>query len=218
MKTYFVVLAGLVRARAISNVGFPERSLATLLLSWLPSPQSPTGRTGSQHASVSRREALTKVGGLAAFSFGNAHQQAAFADDEQPVTEQPVTEAPTPPPTTTPKPEFQEYTGVRELKKDYKAAAFLLIANMKAATELNRGDPGVENVKMFRTQMTDFFSQYRRFDKIKGTPSFTTLYDCINILAGHYASYGEKYPIPEKRRVRLRQLYKEAERALARGK
>jgi photosystem II Psb27 protein len=160
---------------------------------------------------------LTKVGaGAAALGLATAKQRVAFAeDDEQPAT---TTEEPTTTGTTTEKPRFQEYTGVRELKKDYKAAALLLIANMKAATELNRGDPDVEKVKMFRTQMTDFFSQYRRFDKIKGTPSFTTLYDCINILAGHYASYGEKYPIPEKRRVRLRQLYKEAERALARGK
>lgn len=35
---------------------------------------------------------------------------------------------------------------------------------------------------------------------------------------GHYASYGNKYPVPEKRKTRLAQQYKEIERALARGK
>merc|ERR1719424_890432 len=38
----------------------------------------------------------------------------------------------------------------------------------------------------------------------------------INTLSGHYASYGNKYPVPEKRKVRLQQQYKEIERALAR--
>ena len=51
-----------------------------------------------------------------------------------------------------------------------------------------------------------------------GRQSFSTLYTAINTLSGHYASYGNKYPVPEKRRVRLQQQYKEIERALARGK
>ena len=46
----------------------------------------------------------------------------------------------------------------------------------------------------------------------------TRLYTAINTLSGHYASYGNKYPVPEKRRTRLQQQYKEIERALARQK
>eukprot|EP00962_Isochrysis_galbana_P040631 scaffold14757_cov111-Isochrysis_galbana.AAC.2 len=43
------------------------------------------------------------------------------------------------------------------------------------------------------------------------------MYTAINTLSGHYASYGNKYPVPEKRKTRLAQQYKEIERALARG-
>ena len=49
-------------------------------------------------------------------------------------------------------------------------------------------------------------------------PSFSTLYTAINTLSGHYASYGNKYPVPTKRKERLQQQYKEIDRALARGK
>ena len=46
----------------------------------------------------------------------------------------------------------------------------------------------------------------------------SSAYGAINTLSGHYASYGNKYPVPEKRRTRLAQQYKEIERALSRGK
>ena len=59
---------------------------------------------------------------------------------------------------------------------------------------------------------------YRRQPKVAGMPSFSTLYTAINTLSGHYASYGNKYPVPTKRKERLTQQYKEIERALARGK
>jgi photosystem II Psb27 protein len=66
--------------------------------------------------------------------------------------------------------------------------------------------------------MNDFVAFYRRQPKISGMPSFSTMYTAINTLSGHYASYGNKYPVPEKRKTRLAQQYKEIERALARGK
>ena len=49
--------------------------------------------------------------------------------------------------------------------------------------------------------------------KVAGMPSFSTMYTAINTLSGHYASYGNKYPVPEKRKTRLQQQYKEIERA-----
>jgi len=49
-------------------------------------------------------------------------------------------------------------------------------------------------------------------------PSFSTLYTSINVLAGHYTSYGFKYPLPEKRRKRLYQEFSEIEKSLKRGR
>mmetsp|Transcript_39336 Transcript_39336/g.127885 ORF Transcript_39336/g.127885 Transcript_39336/m.127885 type:complete len:171 (+) Transcript_39336:39-551(+) len=105
------------------------------------------------------------------------------------------------------------------LKKDYVVDAKNMLENMKTATELQRGNPEMETiVKSTRAEMNDFVAFYRRQPKISGMPSFSTLYTAINTLSGHYASYGNKYPVPEKRRTRLAQQYKEIERALARGK
>jgi len=39
-------------------------------------------------------------------------------------------------------------------------------------------------------------------------------YTSINVLAGHYTSYGPKFPVPEKRRKRLYQEYTEIEKNL----
>lgn len=106
-----------------------------------------------------------------------------------------------------------------QLKKDYPADARQMLDNMKAATELTRGAPDMEKiVTATRTEMNDFVAFYRRQPKVAGMPSFSTMYTAINTLSGHYASYGNKYPVPEKRRVRLQQQYKEIDRALTRGK
>merc|ERR1719183_1428741 len=106
-----------------------------------------------------------------------------------------------------------------KLKKDYPVDAKQMLLNMRAATELARGSPDMEGiVKATRSEMNDFVAFYRRQPKVSGMPSFSTLYTAINTLSGHYASYGNKYPVPEKRRTRLAQQYKEIERALARGK
>merc|ERR1719364_199320 len=106
-----------------------------------------------------------------------------------------------------------------KLKKDYPADAKMMLDNMRTATELTRGAPNMEQtVKATRAEMNDFVAFYRRQPRVAGMPSFSTLYTAINTLSGHYASYGNKYPVPEKRRTRLQQQYKEIERALARGK
>jgi len=106
-----------------------------------------------------------------------------------------------------------------KLVKDYPTDAKTMLNNMRAATDLTRGAPGMEDqVKATRSEMNDFVAFYRRQPKVSGMPSFSTMYTAINTLSGHYASYGNKYPVPEKRRVRLQQQYKEIDRALARGK
>lgn len=106
-----------------------------------------------------------------------------------------------------------------KLKKNYRDDAKMMLDNMRIATELKRGDAGIEDTVMAtRAEMNDFVAFYRRQPKVAGMPSFSTLYTAINTLSGHYASYGNKYPVPEKRKTRLVQQYKEIERALARGK
>lgn len=102
---------------------------------------------------------------------------------------------------------------------DYKSDASKMLEDMKLATDLGRGAEGaVETVTRTRTEMNDFVALYRRNDKVAGSTSFNTLYTAINTLSGHYASYGNSYPVPEKRKKRLNQQYTEIERALNRGR
>mmetsp|Transcript_41864 Transcript_41864/g.47570 ORF Transcript_41864/g.47570 Transcript_41864/m.47570 type:complete len:177 (-) Transcript_41864:102-632(-) len=91
--------------------------------------------------------------------------------------------------------------------------------HMVIATGLAKGSDRMEDFgKNMKKEMIDFVSYYRRFPKIAGKPSFSTLYTSINVLAGHYTSYGYKYPLPEKRRKRLYQEYSEIEKSLRRNR
>jgi photosystem II Psb27 protein len=91
--------------------------------------------------------------------------------------------------------------------------------HMVLATTLGKGADRMEDYgKNMKKEMVDFVSYYRRFPKIAGKPSFSTLYTAINVLAGHYTSYGYKYPLPEKRRKRLFQEYAEINKSLKRDR
>ena len=58
-----------------------------------------------------------------------------------------------------------------------------MLTNMQAATNLERGAPGMEaQVKATRSEMNDFVAFYRRQPKVAGMPSFSTLYTAINVL------------------------------------
>jgi len=106
-----------------------------------------------------------------------------------------------------------------KLVKSYPEDAKAVLEKMRETTELTRGAPDFENtVVNTRKLMNDFFAFYRRQPQISGKPSFSTLYTAINTLSGHFASYGNKYPVPAKRKERLVAQYKEVDRALARGK
>mmetsp|Transcript_97383 Transcript_97383/g.183116 ORF Transcript_97383/g.183116 Transcript_97383/m.183116 type:complete len:234 (+) Transcript_97383:65-766(+) len=106
-----------------------------------------------------------------------------------------------------------------EFGRKYKADTKLMIDNMKIVTDMGRGTPQMEDIaKATRKQMINYISLYRARPETTKLPSFSVMYTAINTVAGHYASYGYKYPIPEKRRVRLAEQYLEVERALARGK
>lgn len=102
---------------------------------------------------------------------------------------------------------------------DYAQDAQRVRDHMYIATGLGKGANKMEDFgKNMKKEMIDFVSYYRRFPKIAGKPSFSTLYTSINVLAGHYTSYGYKYPLPEKRRKRLYQEYAEIEKSLKRGR
>ena len=58
-----------------------------------------------------------------------------------------------------------------------------------------------------KLEMNEFVSYYRRSAGVNGKQSFSLLYTSINVLAGHYTSYGVKFPVPEKRRKRLLQVH-----------
>merc|ERR1712087_789566 len=101
----------------------------------------------------------------------------------------------------------------------YKEDASKVREHMVIATGIGKGAPRMEDFgKEMKREMIDFVSYYRRFPDIAGKPSFSTLYTAINVLAGHYTSYGYKYPLPEKRRKRLYQEYAEIEKSLRRNR
>jgi len=102
---------------------------------------------------------------------------------------------------------------------NYDEDAAKVRKHMVIATGLGKGANEMERFgKNMKKEMVDFVSYYRRFPKVAGKPSFSTLYTSINVLAGHYTSYGFKYPLPEKRRKRLYQEYAEIQKSLKRGR
>mmetsp|Transcript_17820 Transcript_17820/g.41114 ORF Transcript_17820/g.41114 Transcript_17820/m.41114 type:complete len:182 (+) Transcript_17820:189-734(+) len=105
------------------------------------------------------------------------------------------------------------------LSYNYESDAAKVREHMVTATTLGKGADRMEEYgKNMKKEMVEFVSYYRRFPKIAGKPSFSTLYTSINVLAGHYTSYGYKYPLPEKRRKRLYQEYSEIAKSLKRGR
>jgi photosystem II Psb27 protein len=92
-----------------------------------------------------------------------------------------------------------------------------IVNHMRYCTSLEKGAPGIEGLATnCRKEMTEFVSYYRRFPNVSGKLSYSNLYTSINVLAGHYASYGPKFPVPEKRRKRLLQEYNDIEKAIKR--
>merc|ERR1712118_604064 len=52
-----------------------------------------------------------------------------------------------------------------------------MLNNMRTATELTRGEPGMEDiVKKTRSEMNDFVAFYRRQPKVAGMPSFHSVH------------------------------------------
>jgi len=99
------------------------------------------------------------------------------------------------------------------LKYDYYTDCSLVVNHMRYATLMEKGDPKlVEVASKTKLEMNEFVSYYRRSAGVNGKQSFSLLYTSINVLAGHYTSYGVKFPVPEKRRKRLLQEYIDIEK------
>lgn len=88
--------------------------------------------------------------------------------------------------------------------KDYYADVGKVVNHMRYAVQMEKSNPRLAEVAgNVKAEMLDFVSYYRRFNGIAGKQSFSLLYTSVNVLAGHYTSYGTKFPVPEKRRKRL---------------
>jgi len=99
------------------------------------------------------------------------------------------------------------------VQNDYYADAQKIVNHMRYAVQLEKGNPVISDIaQKTKDEMTDFVSFYRRFGGISGKQSFSLLYTSINVLAGHYTSYGVKIPVPEKRRKRLLQEFNDIEK------
>ncbi|KAJ8903413.1 hypothetical protein NDN08_004521 [Rhodosorus marinus] len=102
---------------------------------------------------------------------------------------------------------------------NYADDAKNVLDNMINVCSFKKGTPGMSDVVAdVRKEMNDFVARYRRNNNVNGSASFNTLYTAINTLSGHYASYGNNYPVPEKRKKRLTQQFAEIDKALKRGR
>ena len=156
-----------------------------------PSPVKPA-------QTVARRDIAATLGSFAAAVVAAP----AFADD-----------APAAPPAEEEAPAPVEFPKDWGITSDYYTDAAKVVAHMRLATSLEKGAPNMEMIALnCKKEMIDFVSFYRRFTNVSGKQSFSTLYTAINVLAGHYTSYGPKFPVPEKRRKRLFQEYAEVEK------
>mmetsp|Transcript_31286 Transcript_31286/g.44982 ORF Transcript_31286/g.44982 Transcript_31286/m.44982 type:complete len:213 (-) Transcript_31286:2561-3199(-) len=96
---------------------------------------------------------------------------------------------------------------------DYYSDCQSVVNHMRYASQMEKGNPLLAEIaQKTKDEMNDFVSYYRRFSGISGKQSFSLLYTSINVLAGHYTSYGIKFPVPEKRKKRLLQEFNDIEK------
>ena len=75
--------------------------------------------------------------------------------------------------------------------KDFYEDCSKVISHMRYAVQMEKGDANLAPVaQAVKDEMLDFVSYYRRFNGINGKQSYSLLYTSVNVLAGHYTSYG----------------------------
>lgn len=99
------------------------------------------------------------------------------------------------------------------IKGEFYSDCTRLVQHMRYAVQMEKGTPGIASIaQRTKDEMGDFVSYYRRFNGITGKQTYSLLYTSINVLSGHYTSYGTKFPVPEKRRKRLMQEFNDIEK------
>jgi len=75
--------------------------------------------------------------------------------------------------------------------KDFYEDTNKVVNHMRYAVQMEKGDSNIAAVaQATKDEMLDYVSYYRRFNGINGKQSFSLLYTSVNVLAGHYTSYG----------------------------
>lgn len=105
------------------------------------------------------------------------------------------------------------------LTNDYYKDCQKLVNHIRYAVQLEKGNPIIADfAQKTKDEINDFVSFYRRYNGVSGKQSFSLLYTSANVLAGHYTSYGVKFPVPEKRRKRLLQELNDIEKNIRKSR
>lgn len=103
--------------------------------------------------------------------------------------------------------------------EDYKRETLDVIEQVKTTLALEKTDPAkVPAVAKLRQAGNEWVAKYRKSKKVAGRPSFSNMYSVVNAISGHFVSFGATYPIPAKRKDRILDEVKDAEKALSRGR
>ncbi|CAM6088331.1 unnamed protein product [Calypogeia fissa] len=106
-----------------------------------------------------------------------------------------------------------------DFDEDYISETEAVIQRIKSTLALEKTDPTkADAVATLRQSSNDWVAKYRREKSIAGRPSFSNMYSVLNAISGHYISFGPNYPIPSKRKERILEEIRDAEKALKRGR
>lgn len=115
---------------------------------------------------------------------------------------------------------FGAVAGARaDAEEDYKRETSDVIEQVRTTLALEKTDPNkAAAVAKLRQAGNEWVAKYRKAKKVAGKPSFSNMYSVINAISGHFVSFGATYPIPAKRKDRILDEMKDAEKALSRGR
>lgn len=106
-----------------------------------------------------------------------------------------------------------------DFDEDYKSETQDMIGQVRSTLAMEKTDPNkAAAVAKLRQSGNEWVAKYRKAKKVAGKPSFSNMYSVINAISGHYVSFGATYPIPAKRKDRILDEVKDAEKALNRGR
>lgn len=111
------------------------------------------------------------------------------------------------------------FNGDEVLQEAYTEDTTAIIKLVQDNLALDRSDPSrAESIQAVRKATADWVAKYRREDRVQAKPSYSQTYTALNAVAGHYNSFGTKYPLPPKRLTRVNKELAFASKAIAAGK